>query len=416
MSALNKDAVLLGPVSQLLTLRNLPDKGPIRDEGLEIIHEGGIVIRDGTIARIGPFKELKSEGKLIAFNEPVVMMPGFIDAHTHLCFAGSRASDYSLRIGGMSYQEILSQGGGIYDSVEKTRQCPENELLNLTLSRLQKHLSEGITTCEVKSGYGLSVDAELKMLRVIREANKSQPVSLIATCLAAHVPAKEFGDAKEYLQYLIADLLPVIKNESLAGRIDIFVEPGAFPVDVAEVYLEQARRMAFDLTVHADQFTPGGSTLAVNFHAASADHLESVSEAGISAIAKSETTATVLPGASLGLGMHFAPARKLLDGGCRVAIASDWNPGSAPMGDLLIEASVISAYEKLSHAETLAGITVRAAKALQLPDRGSLAPGMRADFVAFPVSDYREILYHQGKLKPQQIWVGGEEVVLTRMI
>ena len=403
--------MFLGPISQVVTLRGLPNKGAIRDEELEVIADAGIVVEDGVIARIGSFAELKNAGTLVELNEPCVVMPGFVDAHTHLCFAGSRAHDYSLRISGVSYEEILKHGGGIYDTVDKTRQCPQAELLNLTLRRLDRHLAEGVTTCEIKSGYGLSVESELKMLYVIREAGKIHPCSLVPTCLAAHVPAKEFNDPSEYLRYLAAELLTVIRHESLASRVDIFVEPTAFPVPLAEGYLRQARELGFDITVHADQFTSGGGMLAVKMNALSADHLESSEDASITALSKSNTTATVLPGASLGLGMNFAPARKLLDRGCSVAIASDWNPGSAPMGDLLMQAALISAFEKLSNAETIAGITFRAARALGLHDRGILAPGMRADLVAFPVFDYREILYNQGKLKPHRTWVGGKEIL-----
>lgn len=403
--------MLLGPVSQVVTLRGLPDRGPIRDDALEIIVNAGIVVEDGVIVRIGPFADLKNEGKLHEIEEPCVLLPGFVDAHTHICFGGSRARDYAARISGVTYEEILQNGGGIYDTVGKTRQCPEKELLDLTLRRLDRHVSEGVTTCEIKSGYGLSVEAELKMLHVIQEASQHQPSSIVPSCLAAHVPAREFENPKDYLEYILADLLPRVKREALAARVDIFVEPSAFPVNMAREYLRQAKALGFAITVHADQFTPGGGMLAVQVGALSADHLESCDDACIAALSKSDTTATVLPGASIGLGMKFAPARKLLDSGCRVVIASDWNPGSAPMGDLLAQAALISAFEKLSNAETFAAITFRGARSLQLNDRGILAPGMRADFVAFPVADYREILYHQGKLKPNRVWVAGKEIV-----
>lgn len=403
--------MVVGPISQVITLKGLPYKGAIRDEDLEIIVDAGIVVEHGLISRIGPFAQLKRAGTLVEVHEPCVMLPGFVDAHTHLCFAGSRAGDYSLRISGDTYEEILRRGGGIYDTVEKTRQCPEAILLDLTLRRLDRHLAEGVTTCEIKSGYGLTVESELKMLNVVRKAAAQHPSTLVPTCLAAHVPAREFADPVQYLQYLVANMLPLVKRESLSNRVDIFVEPSAFTTHDAEMYLRQARYLGFEVVVHADQFTPGGSMVAVKMNAQSADHLEASGDAAIAALSQSNTTATVLPGASLGLGMNFAPARKLLDKGCSVAIASDWNPGSAPMGDLLTQAALISAFEKLSNAETFAGITLRAARALGLTDRGVLAPGMRADFVAFPISDYREILYHQGKLKPYRVWVAGEEIV-----
>jgi len=201
--------------------------------------------------------------------------------------------------------------------------------------------------------------------------------------------------------------LPVMITENLGTRVDAFVEKGAFCAADIQLYFEQATQMGFQLTVHADQFSTGGSALAVASHAVSADHLEASTQTEIELIAGSNTIAVALPGASLGLGCAFAPARKLLNAGACLAIASDWNPGSAPMGDLLMQAAVLGTFEKLSNTEVLAGITFRAAQALQLTDRGRLQTGMLADFLLFPVKHYREIFYHQGKLKPSQVWKNG---------
>jgi len=254
----------------------------------------------------------------------------------------------------------------------------------------------------------LSVVQELKQLSAIRSASKESQADLIPTCLAAHIKPKDFnGQASAYLEYILNDLLPKVKKEDLATRIDIFIEDSAFNAGDATHYLRAAKQMGFDITVHADQFTPGGSIVAAQVGAASADHLEASTDKEIKAIAASDTVAVALPGASLGLGIGFAPARELLDAGACLAIASDWNPGSAPMGDLLIQASILSAYEKLTTAETFAGLTYRAAKALNLNDRGSLQNGMLADMQAYPCADYREILYQQGKLKPVQVWKNG---------
>jgi imidazolonepropionase len=212
---------------------------------------------------------------------------------------------------------------------------------------------------------------------------------------------KDFGGTQsEYLQFVLDELLPVVKRERLANRVDIFIEESAFNIDNAFTYLTKAKQMGFDVTVHADQFTTGGSAVAIKVGAVSADHLEASKEAEIKMLADFETVAVVLPGASLGLGMPYAPARKLLDAGACLAIASDWNPGSAPMGDLLMQAAVMGAAEKLTTAEVFAALTSHAAKALNLIDRGTLKVGMRADMQAYPCSDYREILYNQGKLRP----------------
>lgn len=403
--------ILTGPFSQLLPLTNLALKGPLSDTQLDIIENAGILVKDGKVVKTGSFDTLyktrQPDTQVEEIHFQSVLLPGFIDSHTHICFAGSRARDYSLRVAGKSYQEILKQGGGIHDTVEKTRQALEEELVRSVMQRAHRHLQEGVTTIEVKSGYGLSVEEELKMLRAIRTAHKSLQAELIPTCLAAHVKPKDFAEATDYLNYILEELLPKVKQEELAKRVDIFVEPEAFPVEASRTYLQKAKEMGFALTLHADQFSSGGSSLATEMGALSADHLESSTENDVAALAGSNTVATVLPGASLGLGMQYSPARKLLDAGASLAIATDWNPGSAPMGDLLVQAALLGAAEKLSTAEVFAGLTFRAAKALALTDRGTLAAGALADMQSYPTSDYREILYFQGKMKANKVWKNG---------
>jgi imidazolonepropionase len=339
-------------------------------------------------------------------------MPGFIDSHTHCCFGGSRAKDYALRNSGSSYLEIAKAGGGIWDTVTQTRLASFSELEELLIQRCHRFLAQGITTMEVKSGYGLSVNEELKMLRVIASAGKKVAQDLISTCLAAHMLPKDFeGDAVAYLNHLIKELLPVIKSEGLSNRIDAFIETSAFSPEEIAPYFKAAQAMGFDLTVHADQFSTGGSAVAIAFNARSADHLEASEESEIRALAQSTVVATALPGASLGLGCAFAPARALLDAGACLSIASDYNPGSAPMGDLLTQAAILGTIEKLSNAEVLAGITSRAAAALDLKDRGTLEIGKIADFIIFPTSNYQEITYQQGQLRPSMIWKNGLRVL-----
>jgi len=403
---------LIGPFTQILPLSGLPFKGPIPDAQLQVITDGGILVENGLIKAVGAFEELRPHAKSIEeVGAKQVLIPGFVDCHTHLCFAGNRARDYALRIAGKSYLEIAKSGGGIWDTVSQTRAADEASLLEGVLERADRHLAEGVTTIEIKSGYGLSVAQELKQLRVILAAKAFTKADLVPTCLAAHLLPKDFsGNAPAYLEYLLKDLLPMIQHEKLAGRIDIFVEEGAFNVANALYYLTESRRLDFDVTVHADQFSTGGSEAAVKVGALSADHLEASTEKEIKLLANSNTVAVVLPGASLGLGMRYAPARKLLDAGACLAIASDWNPGSAPMGDLLLQAAVMGAAEKLSTAETLAGLTFRAAKALNLTDRGILQTGMLADMQAYLCNDYREILYYQGQMKPHLVWKNGESI------
>jgi len=398
---------LIGPFTQILPLSGLAMKGALKDEDLQIIPYGGVLIENGLIVKADSFEKLYKENLSTQIEEIEgnhVLLPGFVDCHTHMCFAGSRAKDYAMRIQGKSYLEIAKAGGGIWDSVTQTREADEQLLEELLLKRVNRHLSEGVTTMEIKSGYGLETQSELKQLRAIAAVSKQTKASLVPTCLAAHMVPKDFsGTQAEYLSYVFNDLLPVIKHENLANRVDIFIEESAFSAENATVYLNRAKQMGFELTVHADQFSTDGSAVAVKLGAVSADHLEASKDSEIKMLANSETVAVVLPGASLGLGMQYAPARKLLDGGACVAIASDWNPGSAPMGDLLLQAAVMSAAEKLNTAEVFAGLTYRAAKALNLNDRGILVTGMQADMQAYPTNDYREILYQQGKLRPQII-------------
>ena len=409
---------LIGPFSQILPLSNLPVNGALDDSQLFIVADGGVIVENGKILATGNFKQLRAANPGITVEETIseqVLLPGFVDCHTHICFAGSRAKDYSMRIKGRSYLDIAKAGGGIWDSVVQTRAAEEIMLTQLLQQRARRHLSQGVTTIEVKSGYGLNVENELKQLRAIKKANEPGDdftgADLVPTCLAAHLLPKDFnGDARAYLDHVLANLLPVIKVENLAERVDIFIEESAFNSVDALYYLRAAKAMGFELTVHADQFSTGGLAVAIEAGALSADHLEASTSTEIELLKDAETVAVVLPGASLGLGMHYAPARKLLDAGACVAIASDWNPGSAPMGNLLMQAAVMSAAEKLSAAEVFAGLTYRAAKALNLQDRGTISCGLLADMQAYPCNDYREILYHQGQLQPISVWKNGNKI------
>ncbi|SDG00258.1 imidazolonepropionase [Chitinophaga filiformis] len=405
---------LIGPFSQILPLTDLPLKGALHDEQLLIIEHGGVVTDSGKILAVGDFKALQHQYPdcdVTHITVPSVLLPGFIDCHTHICFDGSRNRDYAMRIAGKSYLEIARAGGGIWDSVMKTRAADEETLMNNTVARANRHLHEGVTTIEVKSGYGLNLEGELNMLRAIQDAASHTKATLIPTCLAAHMRPKDFeGTEEAYLNWIISTLLPLIQSEQLAHRVDIFIEETAFTLGPAKHFLQQAADMGFAATVHADQFSTGGTAVAVAAGALSADHLEASDDAAIALLAAADIVAVVLPGASLGLGMHYAPARRLLNAGASVAIASDWNPGSAPMGDLLLQAAVLSAAEKLSTAEVFAALTTRAAKALQLHNIGQLAPGYVADMQAYPCADYRDILYYQGKMKPIRVWKEGERV------
>ncbi len=405
---------LIGPFKQLLTMTGLPMKGPIADCELVVLEHAGMLVEAGKISAIGNFTELSEKSKdaiVHRLQGDHVALPGLVDAHTHICFAGSRANDYAMRNAGKSYLEIAKAGGGIWDTVVQTRNASPEELVKGIVKRANRHLKNGVTTLEVKSGYGLSITEELKMLHAIKKAKEVLNVDLIPTCLAAHMLPKDYsGSAEAYLEEISSVLFPKLLEEGLANRIDAFIEQSAFDRAQIRPYFQKAKAMGFEITVHADQFTTGGSALAVEFGAISADHLEVSTDREIELLANSKVIATALPGASLGLGCGYAPARKILDAGGALAIASDHNPGSAPMGDLLTQASLLGAFEKLTNAEVLAGITFRAAAALNLKDRGQLSEGLLADFSLFHTNHFNEILYNQGNLKPCMVWKKGELV------
>lgn len=402
--------IVVGPIKQLVGLDDVPLRGALSNDSPTISNDCWIYLKDELVHEIIFDEQSLPEGvKLMQLTGDYIALPGFIDAHTHICFHGSRARDYAMRNAGISYLEIAKAGGGIWDTVTQTRKASLVELVEGILKRVEILIAKGITTIEVKSGYGLSVNEELKMLRAIKEANSRTDVDLIPTCLAAHIKPKDYdGSHAEYLDVVIDELFPILKAEKLTNRVDAFIEEEAFSAEVVYRYFTKARDLGFDITVHADQFHPGGSEVAIQHNALSADHLEASTENEILALAKSDTVAMALPGASIGLGCAFTPARKILDADGMLAIASDWNPGSAPMGDLLTQACILGTFEKLSNPEVLAGITKRAAKALNLNDRGTIVKGGKADLILFEGNDYNEIFYHQGTRLPSMVFKNGK--------
>lgn len=406
---------LIGPFKQILTLSNLPLRGKLNDEQLEIITDGGVLINEGKVIQIGNFQSLKTENKNCNIEEVEGMqiaMPAFVDAHTHICFGGNRANDFAMRNAGKSYLEIAESGGGIWSSVQHTRNASEDELLKTLLERISYLVSLGITTIEIKSGYGLDVENELKMLRIIKEAQNFTKATLVPTCLSAHLKPRDFnGNNEEYLNYILTEILPKVKAENLAKRVDIFIEKSAFLPEESKDFLLKTKELGFEITVHADQFTPGSSRIAVEVGAKSADHLEATIDEDIQFLADSNTVAIALPGASLGLGEKFTPARKLLNAGAILAIASDWNPGSAPMGNLITQASILATFEKLSTAEVLSAITFRAAFALGLENIGKIETSYKADFVTYATDNFQNVLYNQGRLQAHQVYINGDKIL-----
>lgn len=384
-----------GPFSELVTLQ-----GAQKNVSL--------AIKEGKVAAIGSADDLGRRSKIyIETQGPAVCLPGFIDAHTHMLWAGSRVDEYARKLAGATYQDIAKSGGGIASTVRATRAASDSDLRGLLAKRLHRHAQHGVTTVEVKTGYGLSVQEELRHLSLLASFD------VVPTCLAAHTLPFDATDKISYLTRLTQELLPVLAAKKLAKRIDIFVDDAGFSPDLAKPYLQAAKKLGLSLVIHGEQFSVGGAYLAAELGAVSCDHLEIIGDVGIAALKKGGVIPVVLPGASLGLGLPFAPARKILDAGLPLVIASDWNPGSAPQGELLAQAAILGAYEKLSMEETLLAITLNAARALQLQDRGHLAIGMRADFQVYEASDWRDVFYYQGSLKPSTVYKAGVSLAST---
>lgn len=368
---------------------------------LTVICDGAVVIDGERIQWIGPAADLPPlplDAEIIDAAGKTIL-PGWIDSHTHLVFAGSRESEFEQRLQGLTYQEIAAQGGGINATVAQVRQATSNELKALTRQRLARLLRFGVTTVEVKSGYGLSLADELKCLSVIADINAESPFELIPTFLGAHaIPPEYRTDRDGYIRLLLDEMLPEIARCRLARFCDVFCETGVFSLAESQLILTRAQQLGFDLKVHADELTPlGGAELAARLGAVSADHLLCITERGVDALASTETVATLLPGTALFLGMNYAPARRLIERGVAIALASDCNPGTCPTENLPLVGTLACTQMKMLPAEVVNALTHNAAAALGSADRiGALARGKQADIVIYDVPDYRRIFYHFG--------------------
>ena len=344
-----------------------------------------------------------------------LLTPGFADSHTHAIFGRARYEEQELRAAGMPYMEIARRGGGIHASVRDLRTRSEDDLFALAEPRLRALAASGVTTVEVKSGYGLSLDDELKSLRVVRRLAAALPMRIVPTWLGAHeIPHafRERADGRRaYIDLLITEMLPVIARERLAQFADVFCEPGVFTVEESREILAAARAAGLGIKLHADELTSGGGAeLAGEMRATSADHLAAVSDAGIAALAAGGTVATLLPGTMLFLGKtSHAPARRLIDAGVPVALATDFNPGTSPTTNFPLILTLGVSQLRLSVAEVLIAGTVNGAAALGAADKlGQLAPGFSADLVLWDVSDVRELPYWYGAGRCRASWVRGK--------
>lgn len=366
------------------------------------IRDNASIILDGErIAWVGPTAELPrlpAHAEILDASGKVVL-PGLVDSHTHLIFAGTRADEFEQRLQGKTYHQIAASGGGINATVRRVRELSKEQLAALARPRLNRLLSFGITTAEVKSGYGLTLADELKSLEAIADLNAAGPMELVPTFLGAHAFPPEFAtDHAGYVRLLIEQMLPEIARCRLAEFCDVFTETGVFSIPESEEVLNKAGSLGMKLKLHADELTPlGGAELAARLGAVSADHLLCITDGGIDALAASGTVATLLPGTAFFLGASYAPARRLIERGVAVALASDCNPGTCPSENLPLAGTMACTQMKMVPAEVVTSLTLNAAAAVGRAGRiGSIEVGKQADLVIFAVPDYRDIFYHFG--------------------
>ncbi len=403
----NDRALLLINIRQLLTLRSPSGKpGPRRGPELQelgIIKDGAVLCAGKKIVSACKTKDAlrdpwirKNRKKIVEIDcAGQVVLPGFVDSHTHPAFVAPRLVDFEKRIAGATYEQIAAAGGGIRSSVEGVRKAGKKLLVDHVLHALHQMAEQGTTTVEAKSGYGLTVDSEIKSLDAIRSAAGKWPGTVVATLLGAHVVPKEFqGRTQEYVEVVCREMIPLVARRKLAVFVDVFTDRGAFTVENAERIFDAAKNHGLGVRAHVCQLSETELRPLLHFNVASFDHMDHVSDGDIAHLAKRDTVATLVPGANYFLGLEkFPPARKLIDNGVAVALATDYNPGSSPTTSMPFVLSLACTHLKMSPAEAISAATVNGAWALRLERKGSITPGKNADLAVFDVEDYREIAY-----------------------
>jgi imidazolonepropionase len=402
--------------SQLVTLAGAR-RPRIGTELLElgIIRDGGMLIRDGKIERVGLSDEIEQnlgDAEIVDAGGRVVM-PGFVDAHTHLVFAGDRLDDFQRRARGETYEQIAKAGGGIWSTVEKTRAASESDLFAQAKKHANWFLRCGTTTVEAKSGYGLTVEDELKILRVLRQLKEAVALEIVPTFLGAHAVPKKLS-TDEYLDVVITEMLPRVTTESLAEFCDVFCERGYFDIDRSRKILSAAKKVGLGLRGHVDQLTnSGGAKLMAELGATTADHLEQTDGQGIADLKKANVQPVLLPGSVYALGSSRYPrARQMIEAGLAIVLATDFNPGSSPTPSMPMILSLACTQMKMSPAEAISASTVNAAYSLSRGDQiGSLEPSKLANFVIFDCEDYRELAYWFGMPQTFAVYIRGQLAV-----
>lgn len=405
---------------QLLTCRGQIPKRADALQDVGLLEKGCIASHKGRIVFVGEEKKLKEEVRLeengvCIDGTGLVALPGFVDSHTHLPFAGTREEEFVLRLKGYSYQQLAEKGLGIQTTVSETRRASQKELLSLSLTRLDRMLLLGTTTVEAKSGYGLNLKDEIKQLETLQEFRRLHPIDIVPTFMGAHeIPAEYRSRKKDYIDLLIHKILPEVKEKKLAEFFDVFCEEGVFSLEETRNLVRAAKEAGFKIKIHADEFSPlGGAELAAEEEAASADHLINITEEGIQKLAESQTVATLLPAVSFFLMLEKkAPARKLIEKGAIVALATDFNPGSSMTESMLFVLQLAVFTMKMSIEEAINAATANAAYALaRHEDVGSLETGKKMDVVLWDVPNYPTLIYHLGINPLKHVIKNGKIVV-----
>jgi len=401
---LNPVNLFIKNISQLVTVsangKRMKTGKDMRDVGL--IENAGVLCEQGKFTWIGPMnkweRQLSSEIAEVDASGKVVL-PGFVDSHTHMMFAGSRAHEFGLRSEGASYQQIAEQGGGILNTITHVRKATKRDLKRSTARYLLDLLRHGTTTVEIKSGYGLDMDSEIKMLEVINELREEEIIGIVPTFIGAHAIPPEFKtNAQGYIDLILERMIPYVGKKKLAAFCDVFCEKGYFDLQQSEQILIEAKKHGMSLKLHAEELTTlGGAELAGRLGAASADHLEHITEKGIAALKTGNVVATLLPGVSFFLNHGYAPSRKLIDAGVAVAIASDFNPGSCMSFSMPMMMTIACTQMRLTPEEAITAATLNGAAALNMSDTvGSIEVGKQADLIVANIPDYRYLAYHFG--------------------
>jgi imidazolonepropionase len=404
---MNEIDLLIHSASQLCTLAS--GEGPQRGSALgqlNIVEDGALAAADGVILAVGRSSELfeRYKAKTTIDASGRCVMPGFVDPHTHIPWSGDRAGEFEQRLAGATYMEIMASGGGIMSTVRQTRQAPFENLVNDNLPRLARMLAYGTTSAEAKTGYGLETQTEMKQLEAIAELNRRQPVELTPTFLAAHaVPVEYSGNTEAYISLVIEEMLPAaarwMAENDTPLYCDVFCEDGAFDLEQSRRILEEAKRLGFGLKIHADEFAGlGGTALAVELNAVSADHLVKTPKADITALGRGQTIAVGLPGTPFGLGHHeYTPAKEILAANGALALATDCNPGTCWCESMQMVIALACRYMGLTQAQAIAASTVNAAYAVGRGNIiGSLEKGKQADILILETNDYRQLGYRFG--------------------